>query len=44
MLPPLIEALEIDVRRLMHAGQELEINRVPPVRRGGRAVLRPAIA
>jgi hypothetical protein len=43
MLPPLIEALRIDVRRLMHAGQELEIDRVPPPT-GSCAVVRRVVA
>jgi acyl dehydratase len=30
MLPLLVEALGIDLRRLLHAGQELEVLRVPP--------------
>jgi acyl dehydratase len=30
MLPPLVEALDIDLRRLLHASQALELHRLPP--------------
>ena len=32
MLGPLVDALSIDLRHLLHAGQGFEINRVPPAR------------
>jgi len=32
MLGPLVDALSIDLRHLLHAGQGLEIHRVPPAR------------